>query len=93
MSDPVFPIINLPNPIEIQKASNSNQIEILQTVDDPIAKTVKSLVKTSSNPYSHNWYTVWSDDSYDQAGQWTDAQLAAQIINLVTGSYPAAIIR
>ena len=93
MSDPAFPIINLPSAVEIQQAANSRQIEILQTTDDPVGKTVKSLVKISTTPYAHNWYTVWSGDAYDQAGQWTDAQLAAQIINLVTGSYPAAIIR
>ena len=85
MSDPIFPTINLPNPIEIQQAAYTSQIEILQTTDDPVAKTVKSLVKISTIPYSHNWYTVWSGDTYDQAGQWTDAQLSAAVVTLVMG--------
>lgn len=93
MSDPVFPIINLPNAIEIQQAANSSQIEILQTTDDPIGKTVKSLVKVSSNPYVHNWYTVWSGESYDQAGQWTEEQLTSAIIALVISEYPPALTR
>ena len=93
MSDPVFPIINLPNAVEIQQAANSSQIEILQTTDDPVGKTVKSLVKVSANPYAHNWYTVWSGDTYDQAGQWTDAELAAAVVTLVTGEYPPALSR
>lgn len=93
MSDPVFPIINLPNAVEIQQAANSSQIEILQTTDDPVGKTVKSLVKISTNPYAHNWYTVWSGDTYDQVGQWTDAQLASAVVTLVTGEYPPALTR
>lgn len=93
MSDPVFPVINLPNAVEIQQAANSSQIEILQTTDDPVGKTVKSLVKISTNPYAHNWYTVWQGDAYDQAGQWTDAQLSAAIVTLVTGEYPPALTR
>ena len=93
MSDPVFPIINLPNAVEIQQAANSSQIEILQTTDDPVGKTVKSLGKVSTNPYAHNWYTVWSGDTYDQAGQWTDAELAAAVVTLVTGEYPPALSR
>lgn len=93
MSNPVFPVINLPNAVEIQQAANSSQIEILQTTDDPVGKTVKSLVKVSTNPYAHNWYTVWQGDAYDQAGQWTDAQLSAAIVTLVTGEYPPALSR
>lgn len=93
MSDPVFPIINLPNSIEIQQAANSSQIEILQTTDDPIGKTVKSLVKISTTPYAHNWYTVWSGDAYDQAGQWTDQQLSAAVVALVMAEYPPALTR
>lgn len=93
MSDPVFPIINLPNSIEIQQAANSSQIEILQTTDDPVGKTVKSLVKISTTPYAHNWYTVWSGDAYDQAGQWTDQQLSAAVVALVMAEYPPALTR
>jgi hypothetical protein len=92
MSDIAFPTINLPNILEIQPAATTNQIEILQTTDDPIGKTVKSLVKISTTPYAHNWYTVWSGDAYDQVGQWTDAQLASAIVTLVTGEYPVAIL-
>ena len=93
MSDPVFPVINLPNAVEIQQAANSSQIEILQAIDDPIGKTVKSLVKVSSNPYAHNWYTVWSGETYDQVGQWTDEELAAAVVTIVTGQYPPALTR
>jgi len=93
MSDPTFPIINLPNSVEIQQAANTSQIEILQTTDDPIGKTVKSLVKISTTPYAHNWYTVWSGDAYDQAAQWTDSQLSAAIVALVMAEYPPALTR
>ena len=93
MSDPTFPVISLPNSVEIQQAANTSQIEILQTTDDPIVKTVKSLVKISTTPYAHNWYTVWSGDTYDQAGQWTDAQLSAAVVALVMAEYPPALTR
>ena len=93
MSDPTFPIINLPNSVEIQQAANTSQIEVLQTTDDPIGKTVKSLVKISTTPYAHNWYTVWSGDAYNQAAQWTDSQLSAAIVALVMAEYPPALTR
>jgi hypothetical protein len=93
MSDPIFPIINLPSAVEIQQAANTSQIEILQTIDNPIGKTVKSLVKISTTPYAHNLYTVWSGDTYDEAGQWTDAQLSAAVVALVTAEYPSALTR
>jgi hypothetical protein len=93
MSDPTFPIINLPNSVEIQQAANTSQIEVLQTTDDPIGKTVKSLVKISTTPYAHNWYTVWSENTYDEAGQWTDAQLSAAVVTLVMAEYPSALTR
>lgn len=93
MSNAVFPIIDLPSAVEIQQAANTSQIEILQTTDDPVGKTVKSLVKISTTPYAHNWYTVWSGDTYDQAGQWTDAQLSAAVLALVMAEYPPASTR
>ena len=51
------------------------------------------MVKISTNPYAHNWYTVWSGDAYDQAGQWTDAELSAAIVALVMAEYPPALTR
>ena len=86
----VYPSIQLDNPIEIQSAATSSQLEILQAVDDPIAKTVKSLVKVSANPYAHNWYTVWEGASYDAIGNWTDQDLATAVTDIVTGQYPPA---
>lgn len=88
-----YPIINLTGSLEIQQAANTNQLEILQAVDDPIGKTVKTLVKISANPYAHNWYTVWQGDAYDAAGQWTDEELAQAVTAIVVAEYPPALLR
>jgi len=88
-----YPIINLTSSIEIQQAANTNQLEILQAVDDPIGKTVKALVKISTNPYAHNWYTVWQGDAYTAIGNWTDEELAAAVTAIVVAEYPPALTR
>jgi hypothetical protein len=83
-----YPVINLTGSLLIQPAATTNQIEILQAVDDPVGQTVKSLVKISTNPYAHNWYTVWSGASYVAIGNWTDQDLQDAVTALVTAEYP-----
>lgn len=88
-----YPIIQLTGSLEIQQAANTNQLEILQAVDNPIAQTVTALVKVSSNPYAHNWYTVWSGEAYVAIGNWTDAELADAVQAIVVAQYPPALTR
>lgn len=83
-----YPVINLTGSLLIQPAATTNQIEILQAVDDPVGQTVKSLVKISTNPYAHNWYTVWSGASYVAIGNWTDQDLQDAVVAIVTAEYP-----
>lgn len=85
-----YPIINLSGSLLIQPIATTNQIEILQAVDDPVAQTVKALVKISQNPYAHNWYTVWSGPSYVAIGNWTDQDLQDAVVAIVTAEYPPA---
>lgn len=88
-----YPVINLTGSLEIQQAATTNQLEILQAVDDPVGQTVKALVKISSNPYAHNWYTVWSGPSYVAIGNWTDQDLANAVTAIVVAEYPPALLR
>jgi hypothetical protein len=88
-----YPVIYLTGSLEIQQAANTNQLEILQAVDDPVGQTVKSLVKISTNPYAHNWYTVWSGPTYVAIGNWTDQDLADAVTALVVAEYPPALTR
>ena len=88
-----YPIINLTGSLEIQSAATTNQLEILQAVDDPVAQTVKSLVKISTNPYAHNWYTVWSGPTYVEIGNWTDQDLADAVTAIVVAGYGPALTR
>ena len=88
-----YPIINLTGSLEIQSAATTNQLEILQAVDDPVAQTVKALVKISTNPYAHNWYTVWSGPTYVAIGNWTDQELADAVTAIVVAEYPPALTR
>ena len=88
-----YPIINLTGSLEIQSAATTNQLEILQAVDDPVAQTVKALVKISTNPYAHHWYTVWSGPTYVEIGNWTDQDLADAVTAIVVAEYPPALTR
>lgn len=88
-----YPIIQLTGSLEIQQAATTNELEILQAVDNPIQQTVTALVKISTNPYAHNWYTVWSGESYVAIGNWTDQQLADAVQAIVTAEYPPALLR
>lgn len=85
-----YPVIVLTGSLLIQPAATSNQLEILQAVDDPVGQTVKALVKVSTNPYAHNWYTVWSGASYVAIGNWTDQELQDAVVAIVTAEYPPA---
>lgn len=85
-----YPTIQLGTTVKVQSAVNTSEIEIIQAVDDPIGKTVKSLVKICGDPYAHNWYTVWSGDSYIAIGNWTDAQLSNAVVEIVLAEYPPA---
>lgn len=88
-----YPIIHLTGSLEIQQAANTNELEILQAVDNPIQQTVTALVKISTNPYAHNWYTVWEGASYVAIGNWTDQELADAVQAIVTSQYPPALTR
>lgn len=85
-----YPVINLTGSLLIQPAATSNQLEILQAVDDPVGQTVKALVKISQSPYAHNWYTVWSGPTYVAIGNWTDQDLQDAVVAIVTAEYPPA---
>lgn len=88
-----YPVIQLTGSLEIQQAATTNQLEIIQAVDDPIGQKVTALVKISSNPYAHNWYTVWEGASYVAIGNWTDQELADAVQAIVTAQYPPALLR
>lgn len=78
-----YPVIQLSNNLEIQKAATTNQLQILQVHESPIEKTVKVLVRISQDPYNHTWITVWDGESYDAIGQWTDTDLATAVTTKV----------
>lgn len=88
-----YPVIQLTGSLEIQQAANTNQLEILQAVDDPVGQKVTALVKISQSPYAHNWYTVWQGEEYVAIGNWTDQQLADAVQAIVTAQYPPALTR
>jgi hypothetical protein len=86
----VYPVIQLPNNLEIQKAATTNELQILQVHENPIEKTVNVLVRISQNPYNHTWITVWEKESYDAIGQWTDTDLAAAVTTKVLEQFQQA---
>jgi hypothetical protein len=82
-----YPTIELPHTILLQTPVTGNTFKILNATDDPNSKTVNALVQVGPQG-SNNWFYVWSGDAYDEIGNWTDAQLAEEIKNQITGLYP-----
>jgi len=70
---------SLSHPITLQPAVTTDSFSVLQSIDDPVNKTVRALVLLKESPRLLEWYTVWSGPSYDEAGQWTDTSLNAAL--------------
>lgn len=49
------------------------KITIIQLVDQPILKKVMAVTREVGN------IVLWEGDAYDEIGQWTDAQAAARL--------------
>lgn len=84
-SNSQYPEVQLPNPVITQQQVTASAYQITDVTDNPVQKTVVARVVVG--PGAINFFTVWSGESYDQAGQWTDADLVAAVTPLVTGSY------
>ena len=82
-----YPIIELPYTILLSSPITGNTFKILNATDDPNGKTVNALVQVGPEG-SNNWFYVWSGDTYDAIGNWTDTELAEEIKNQITGIYP-----
>lgn len=83
----MYPKITLDSQIVIQAAVFSNEIQILEAVDDPIKKIVKAKVQYANCPGCINWYDVWEKESYDNIGNWTDQQLADAVKIIVAKEF------
>jgi hypothetical protein len=59
----------------------------------PLVKQSKHWSRFSTNPYAHNWYTVWQGDAYTAIGNWTDEELADAVTAIVVAEYPPALLR
>jgi hypothetical protein len=82
-----YPNVTLPNSVIIQPQITSNAYKIADVTDDPIGKTVIARVIVGEKAV--NFFTVWSGDSYDNIGQWTDQQLQDAVTVLVLAAYPS----
>ena len=82
-----YPVVELTSSLLLQGPVSASSFQILQAIDDPIAKTVNALVQVGPKG-SNNWYYVWSGASYDAIGNWTDEELAAAVQNQVVQQYP-----
>jgi hypothetical protein len=56
----------------------TNQITIVKEVDNPVEKTVK--VYTDKGIV----YTLWSGQTYDSIGQWTDVEVIERLRQILT---------
>ena len=82
-----YPVVELTSSLLLQGPVSASSFQILQAIDDPVAKTVNALVQVGPKG-SNNWYYVWSGASYDAIGNWTDEELAAAVQNQVVQQYP-----
>jgi hypothetical protein len=82
-----YPVVQLTSSLLLQSPVSASSFQILQAIDDPVAKTVNALVQVGPKG-SNNWYYVWSGASYEAIGDWTDQELAAAVQNQVVQQYP-----
>lgn len=81
-----YPEVQLPNPVITQPQVTADSYQITDVTDNPVQKTVVARVVVG--PGGINFFTVWSGDSYDAIGQWTDTELVAAVTPLVEATYP-----
>jgi hypothetical protein len=82
-----YPTVQLTSSLLLQSPVSASSFQILQAVDDPVAKTVNALVQVGPKG-SNNWYYVWSGATYDAIGDWTDTELADAVQTQVIQQYP-----
>ena len=82
-----YPVVQLTSSLLLQSPVSASSFQILQAIDDPVAKTVNALVQVGPKG-SNNWYYVWSGASYEAIGDWTDEELAAAVQYQVVQQYP-----
>lgn len=90
LSNSQYPDVELPSPVVTQPQITSSFYKITDVTDNPIDKTV--VARVTVGPGAINFYTVWSGESYDQIGQWTDVDLVNAVTPLVQASYPTSVV-
>lgn len=85
-SNSQFPEVQLPNSVITQQQVTASAYQITDVTDNPVQKTV--VARVTVGPGAINFFTVWSGESYDQAGQWTDADLVNAVTPMVEAAYP-----
>jgi glutamine synthetase len=86
LSSSQYPEVELPSPVITQQQVTSSAYQITDVNDNPVQKTV--VARVTVGPGAINFFTVWSGESYDQIGQWTDSDLVAAVTPLVQAAYP-----
>ena len=89
-----YPEVPLSSSILLQGPVTASSFKILQATDNPDAKTVNALVQVGPQG-SNNWYYVWSGESYDAIGDWTDQQLCCllqQCLVLLNHQHPLFLL-
>lgn len=82
-----YPVVQLTGSLLLQGPVTASSFQILQAIDDPVAKTVNALVQVGPKG-SNNWYYVWAGTTYDAIGNWTDQELADAVQEQVVHQYP-----
>jgi hypothetical protein len=73
--------VELPQPKTVKALGNKDveitKIEIFEMIDNPVKKQVKVVCRNHPTRI-----VLWEGDAYDAAGQWTDADVVARILEL-----------
>lgn len=73
--------ITLTNPKKVvlqeEKSKTVSTLTVQRVVDLPQKKVVRVFIKELDNPI-----TLWEGEAYDAAGQWTDADVQARLLEL-----------
>lgn len=84
-----YPEVKLPKPVIIQQQITADSYVITDVTDNPMEKKVVARVVVEKNGI--NFFTVWSGESYDAIGQWTDTDLVEALTPIVEANYTTAV--